>query len=196
MQRWDLGRRWDLGFGIWGLGFILALAGFAVYVNSLSAPFTFDDDHAIVINEQIRHLSTSLSPTEQGSPLAGRPLVSLTFALNYAAGGLDPRGYRLVNIAIHVVNALLLFAVAARALRVRGVVNSRDVAFAIALIWMVHPLATEPVDYVSQRTELMIAAFFLATLYFGGSVGTWPTSADGTRPTSPTRFTSPTRPTR
>jgi len=64
------------------LGFFLAAVGFAVFWNSLPAPFTFDDDHAIVINEQIRHISTSLSPTEQGSPLAGRPVVSLTFAIN------------------------------------------------------------------------------------------------------------------
>ena len=137
----------------------------------------FDDDHAIVVNEQIRHISTSLSPTEQGSPLAGRPVVSLTFAVNYALGGLDPRGYRLVNIAIHVTCALLLCAVAARTLRVR------EAAFAIALIWMVHPLATEPVDYVSQRTELMMAAFFLATIYFGGSAFAWRRSEAGTRPT-------------
>jgi hypothetical protein len=51
-------RRWDLGFGIWVLGFFLAAVGFAVFWNSLPAPFTFDDDHAIVINEQIRHIST------------------------------------------------------------------------------------------------------------------------------------------
>jgi Flp pilus assembly protein TadD len=142
------------------LGFILAAFAFGLYANSLSAPFVFDDDHAIVINEQIRHISTSLSPTERGSPLAGRPLVSLTFAINYALDDLHPRGYRLVNIAIHVVCALLLFALARRH------VNERA-AFAAALIWMVHPLATEPVDYVSQRTELMMAAFFLATIYFG-----------------------------
>ena len=54
-----------------------------------------------------------MAPTEQGSPLAGRPLVSLTFAVNYALGGLDVRGYRLVNIAIHVICALLLFAIVA-----------------------------------------------------------------------------------
>src|SRR5439155_18292822 len=101
-------------------------------------PFTFDDDHAIVVNEQIRHLSTSLQPTEQGSTLAGRPLVSLTFAVNYALSGLDPRGFRIVNIAIHVIDALLLFAIAARTLRVRGIANAGNVAFAIALIWMVH----------------------------------------------------------
>jgi len=157
-------RRWDLGFGIWVLGFFLVAIGFAVFWNSLPAPFTFDDDHAIVVNEQIRHISTSLSRTEQGSPLAGRPLVSLTFAINYALGELNVRGYRLVNIAIHVINALLLFAI------VRKHVD-QNAAFAIALIWMVHPLVTEPVDYVSQRTELMMATFFLLTLYFGGSGG-------------------------
>jgi len=172
-----------LGFGIWVLGFFLAAVGFAVFWNSLPAPFTFDDDHAIVINEQIRHISTSLSPTEQGSPLAGRPVVSLTFAINYALGELNVRGYRLVNIAIHVLNALLLFALATRTLRIRGVANAPELAFAIALIWMVHPLVTEPVDYVSQRTELMMGTFFLATVYFGGSAVARHRSDGGTRPT-------------
>jgi protein O-mannosyl-transferase len=172
-----------LGFGIWVLGFFLAAVGFAVFWNSLPAPFTFDDDHAIVINEQIRHISTSLSPTEQGSPLAGRPVVSLTFAINYALGELNVRGYRLVNIAIHVLNALLLFALATRTLRIRGVAKAPELAFAIALIWMVHPLVTEPVDYVSQRTELMMGTFFLATVYFGGSAVARHRSDGGTRPT-------------
>jgi Flp pilus assembly protein TadD len=152
-----------LRFGIWVLGFFLI--GFAVFWNSLPAPFTFDDDHAIVVNEQIRHISTSLSRTEQGSPLAGRPLVSLTFAINYALGELNVRGYRFVNIAIHVINALLLFGIARKHV-------DQAAACAIALIWMVHPLVTEPVDYISQRTELMMATFFLATLYFGGSRAT------------------------
>jgi protein O-mannosyl-transferase len=150
------------------LGFVLVAVGFAVYWNSLPAPFTFDDDHAIVLNEQIRHISTSLSPTERGSPLAGRPLVSLTFAMNYALGELSVRGYRLVNIAIHVMNGLLLFGLVGRTLaRQTDVTPARHlVAFAIALIWMLHPLVTEPVDYVSQRTELMMATFFLLTLRF------------------------------
>jgi len=144
---------------MWVLGLFLLAVGFIVFWNSLPAPFTFDDDHAIVVNEQIRHLSTSLSRTEQGSPLAGRPLVSLTFAINYALGELNGRGYRLVNVAIHVVNALLLFGILRKHL-------DQHVAFAIALVWMVHPLVTEPVDYVSQRTELMMAMFFLLTLRF------------------------------
>lgn len=105
--------------GVWLRAALLVIAGFGVYWNTLPAPFVFDDEHAIVINEQIRHLSTSLSPTEQGSPLAGRPLVSVSFAINYALGGLNVRGYRLVNIALHVICALLLFAIAARTFQVR-----------------------------------------------------------------------------
>jgi len=162
------------------LGFVLAAVGFAVFWNTLRAPFTFDDDHAIVVNQQIRRISTSLSRTEQGSPLAGRPLVSLTFAINYALGELNVRGYRLVNIAIHVINALLLFAILRKHL-------DQNVAFAIALIWMVHPLVTEPVDYVSQRTELMMATFILLTIYLGGSAVARHRSDGGTRPTYGTR---------
>ena len=149
----------------------LVLVGFAVFWNTLPAPFTFDDDHAIVINQQVRHLSTAFSRTEEGSPLAGRPLVSLSFAINYALGELNVRGYRLVNIAIHVLCALLLFGIAARTFQVREASlkgsprMAVNVGLAAALLWMVHPLVTEPVDYISQRTELMMAAFLLLTLY-------------------------------
>jgi len=127
-----------------------------------------------------------------GSPLAGRPLVSLSFALNYAADGLNVRGYRIVNVALHVVCALLVFAIVARVPQAARTFEVRDLAFASALLWMVHPLNTEAVDYVSQRTELMMALFFLLTLYFGGSA-----SPDhplgGTRPTRPSRDARPTR---
>ena len=68
--------------------------------NSLSAPFIFDDQTAILDNQRIRQLwplSVPLSPLRE-TPVAGRPIVNLTFALNYAAGGMDTRGYRLTNL--------------------------------------------------------------------------------------------------
>ena len=177
------------------------VVGIAAYANVLPAPFVFDDEPAIVVNESITHLSTSFAPQAAGSPLAGRPLVALTFALNYAAGGLNVRGYRLVNIALHVVCALLLFLCVGRALAARRPATAGSeqapreaapyTAFAVALLWMVHPLNTEAVDYVSQRTELMMAMFMLLTLYFGGSAS--PERAlGGTRPTNPARLTRPT----
>ena len=97
-------------------------------------------------------------------------MVNLSFAVNYAIGGLSVRGYHVGNIAIHIACALLAFAVVWRTLewpRVRARLSghSVDAAFAIALLWTVHPLNTEVVDYLTQRTESMLAMFYLLTLY-------------------------------
>ncbi len=103
-------------------------------------------------------------------PVAGRPFVNLSFAIDYAIGGLDVRGYHLTNIAIHLACALLLFALIRRTLTRPMIVdrfraNADNLAFACALIWVVHPLNSEAVDYITQRTESMMALFFLLTLY-------------------------------
>lgn len=151
---------------------LLALAAAAAYGNALSGPFVFDDGGAIVENRHIRQLwplSTSMSAPAQAS-VAGRPLVSLSLALNYAAGGLEVRGYHLVNVAIHLVCAWLFYAVVRRTLRGpalggRFSESSNGIAFSSALIWLVHPLCTETVNYVVQRTESIMAAFYLLTLY-------------------------------
>ena len=151
---------------------VIALAVALTYANSLQGPFILDDNAAIVQNQQIRQLSrpSAVLLPEAESPVAGRPLVSLSFALNYAAGGLDVRGYHAVNIAIHLVCALLIFGLVRRTLefpRVRRHVggSSINLAFAAALLWAVHPLNSEVVDYVTQRSESMMAAFYLSTLY-------------------------------
>jgi tetratricopeptide (TPR) repeat protein len=79
-------------------------------------------------------------------------------ALNYALGGLDVRGYHLWNVAMHLSCTLLLFACARLTLtlpRTPGWLcdRSSDVALAIALIRAVHPLNSEVVDYVRERSE-------------------------------------------
>jgi Flp pilus assembly protein TadD len=142
------------------LGALLTAAVIATYANALSAPFVLDDQASVVQNPSIRDLSNlaGVLRTVPDSPVAGRPLVSLSFALNYAAGGLNPRGYRLVNLALHALCALLLLAVTRRAI-------GPALAFVVALLWALHPLNSEVVNYISQRTESMMAAFYLLTLY-------------------------------
>jgi hypothetical protein len=81
--------------GLLGAVALILFAGVTVSWNDLSAPFLLDDQLSIVGNEQIRHLSrlaAVLSP-QRATPVAGRPLVNLSFALNYAIGGLDVRVY-------------------------------------------------------------------------------------------------------
>jgi tetratricopeptide (TPR) repeat protein len=143
-----------------------------VYVNSLSAPFIFDDQTSIIENSQIRRLSplsVPLSPPRE-TPVAGRPIVNLTFAINYATSGLDVRGYRLTNLAIHLLAALTLFGLVRRTLLLPALApafgaQSTNLAWIVALIWMLHPLQTETIDYVTQRTESMMGLFYLLTLY-------------------------------
>lgn len=151
---------------------VLAALGILVYANSLAVPFIFDDEVAILQNPSIRKLwpiwETFAAPARR--VLAGRPLVSLTFALNYAVGGLDVRGYHAVNLALHVLSALTLYGVVRRtlarpALAARFGRAAAPLALAVAAIWLVHPLQTEAVTYVTQRTELLMGLFYLLTLY-------------------------------
>lgn len=148
------------------------LTGVLTYASSLSGPFLFDDHSAIVRNPQIRHLWPLVESlaAPRDSELASRPLVNFSFAVNYAIGGLAVRGYHIVNVALHVLSALLLFGIIRLTLTTpklheRFGAASNGIALASALIWMVHPLQTESVDYLTQRTELMMGLFYLLTLY-------------------------------
>ncbi len=153
----------------------IVLAGVLVYGNGLSGPMLFDDETSILNNTQIRRLSplsVPLSPPTD-TPVAGRPLVNLTFALNYAFGGLDVTGYHVVNIGLHLLSALLLYGVVRRTLRLPRVgrvgpglgEDAGLVALAAALVWVVHPLNSETVTYLTQRSEGLMALLYLSTVY-------------------------------
>lgn len=157
---------------------MLGLAIFCVYYPSLDGPFVFDDASTIVENPSIRQLWPLLGSQENPAPLTppdgtavyARPLVNLSFALNYYFGGLDPHGYRAVNVFIHFLTALVLWSLIARTLRLEYFENrfasiADQLAFAAALVWALHPLATESVVYVTQRTELLMGLCYLTTLY-------------------------------
>lgn len=135
------------------------------YVSSFQGKFVFDDYPGIVDNPLIR----------QVFPLgrfldSSRPLVDLSLAFNFAAGALDPWGYHLVNLLIHLSATLTLYGIVRRTLTANKVPDaspgsSARLAFTIAVIWAVHPLQTESVTYLIQRSEAMMGLFYLLTLY-------------------------------
>lgn len=151
---------------------LVVLAGLA-YAQSLTVPFFFDDTSAVVENSSIRHLSALgdiLIPPRNGSNVTGRPLVNLSFALNYAANGISPIGYHVVNLALHALSGLLLWKLLRRACELRfapGAWLGRTAAWAwlIAAAWLLHPLQTESVICVAQRTELLVGFFYLLAVY-------------------------------
>jgi Flp pilus assembly protein TadD len=150
---------------------LIALAALTAYADSLTGSFVLDDRPSIAANPSIRHLWPPIVPLSppagDGLTVEGRPVLNLSLALNYAFGGLDPRGYHAVNLLVHLLAGLALFGLVRRTLERIGCLSgdSRLVAFAAALLWTVHPLQTESVAYVVQRAESLMGLFYLLTLY-------------------------------
>ncbi|MBI4623345.1 MAG: tetratricopeptide repeat protein [Verrucomicrobia bacterium] len=152
----------------------ISIALTVAYHETFPAPFIFDDLPGVVRNPAIRQLwplGAVLLPGQTGGAGAlGWPIVNLSLALNHAAGGLDVRGYHIVNLLIHLAASVLLFAVLHRTfaqppLRARYGAAAFPLAFGAALLWSLHPLQTESVTCVIQRAELLTGLFCLLTLY-------------------------------
>lgn len=156
---------------LWALALIVIIG--ATYANSLSGPFIFDDFASIRDNPSIHSLlplTDVLRPPSRGESVSGRPVVNLTLAINFALGGEDVRGYHIWNLATHIACALLLFGIVRRLLIAQPIsatlVRAADgLAFASALVWAIHPLQSEAVDYIVARTESTMALFYLLTVY-------------------------------
>lgn len=154
---------------------VLLIAGAALlaYRNTFLVPLLFDDISAIVDNSTLRQLWPpwqALSPPPGGTTTAGRPLLNLTLALNYAAGGTAVRGYHVVNLVLHIFAGLTFFGVLRRTLtqprlRARFAEMALPLAGATALLWVLHPLQTESVTYIVQRAESLVGLCYLLTLY-------------------------------
>ena len=154
---------------------LLVVAGLASYAATIDLPFVFDDHTAIVENDNIRQLwpLTVAAGAPIQSAMAGRPVVAFSLAVNYAAGELSPSVYHAWNLGLLILTALVLFGIVRRTLllsdRPPGLktrpTSGAAFAFACALLWVVHPLQTEVVDYVTQRTESTMGLFYLLTLY-------------------------------
>lgn len=151
---------------------ILLAAGLIAYANSFSGAFVFDDIGGIVDNPHVRRLwpliFTLQAPPD--APSAGRPVIAYSLALNYFFGALNPWGYHLFSVVMHWINACLLCAILRRTFSIQRFSQkakdaSAGLALSITLVWLAHPLLTESVTYVSQRTELVVSFFILAALY-------------------------------
>lgn len=155
----------------------LCAVGVAAYANTFQAPFVLDDWNNILDNPFIRWTQLDLESvrfTVSNSPLA-RPVAYLTFALNHWLGGYAVAGYHAVNLAIHLANACLVYALARITLRRLPLLSLQAspapasswgpwLALAAALVFVAHPLQTQSVTYIVQRMNLLCALFYLAAL--------------------------------
>jgi tetratricopeptide (TPR) repeat protein len=130
----------------------LAVAALAalVYLPSLAGVFHFDDYNVIVHYPTVHSWQALLERAGGGV----RPLLKASYTLNWTLGG----GFNLLNIAFHAMNAGLLFLIAER------LFGDRRAAFVAALLFALHPAATEAVTYISGRSSSLMALFYLSAL--------------------------------
>jgi tetratricopeptide (TPR) repeat protein len=133
----------------------------ALYWGSLDNGFHYDDYHSVVRNPHIRSIENLprffLDPSafsEAAGNAMYRPVLLATYALNVSASGLSAREFHLINVLLHGLNAGLVF------LFLRQLVRE-NMAAGGALLFAIHPLNSEAVNYVSSRSELLMATFLL-----------------------------------
>jgi len=141
------------------IGVALALVA-ALYLPLLAAPFEYDDYPEILLNRVLRSPG-SVAEMVRYNPF--RALLLYTFAWDFWAWGAHPQGYRLLNIAIHAANTVLLSSLlAAVAGRISG--DRRVFVATGTLLFAVHPLAIESVTYISGRSSSLATLFVLVSL--------------------------------
>jgi len=145
---------------------VIILLGIIIYSNSLKCSFQFDDTIHIVYNPAIKNLQD----VKIWWNYSDRPVSIFTFALNYHFHQLDVYYYHIVNLLIHLINAVLiwwltLLIFSSPALRDQPISKHKKVlAFFTALLFVSHPLATQSVTYIIQRQNSMAAMFYILSL--------------------------------
>ncbi|HEX9021304.1 MAG TPA: tetratricopeptide repeat protein, partial [Nitrospirota bacterium] len=155
----------------WTRIFLIVGLGVLAYANTFHAPFFFDDEPSIVFNPVVKDPGNFLS-SPLGYEYAPRRFIGyLTFALNYKLGGLEVTGYHIFNLAVHIVNALLLYALLVLTFRTPAL-KGRSAPFTpeltalcAAVLFVVHPLQTQAVTYIVQRLASLATLFYLLALY-------------------------------
>ena len=160
-------------FSTWlGLIVVLGITA-AVYWPAMSGGYIFDDYPNIVDNASVQpeHATVPLlARAALSSPASEfkRPIASLSFAANFLVDGMNPVGFKVTNLVIHLANGVLLFILAGLLLRRTYAQATRTwvriTALAIALGWMILPINITAVVYVVQRMESLANLFVLAGL--------------------------------
>ncbi len=143
--------------------------GLLIYSNTFTVPFYFDDYFTIVENPLIKNIK-SLMPLWKFDP--SRFLTHLSFALNFYLHGVELWGYHGVNLLLHLSITCLYYHFLNLILTKTDFAKRDDhfpirwVIFFASWIFLCHPLQTQSVTYISQRSTLLASFFYLLTLIF------------------------------
>lgn len=161
---------------------LFVIIGFSIYQNSLRGEFLWDDLYLVETNTLIQ--SVHNIPRIFSSPLHPkfdryyRPLQNISYMFDYYIWKLDSFGYHLTNITLHIANSFLLY------MMLVCLFKNSIASILSALIFLVHTALSEPVNFLSSRSNLLVTTCILVSficylksknqekpkLYFGVSV--------------------------
>ena len=143
--------------------YFIIVFGLFIYFNSFSNQFVWDDFSFVVKNEAIRSFNNVGSFFTDAYTLAKRPLqedlyrplLTLSFAIDYYLWKLEPRYYHLENVLFHIVNAILIYFL------MKIVLKNMISSFLVSVLFLVHPAQTEVVDWITHRSDILALFFYL-----------------------------------
>jgi len=143
-----------------------------VYFPTFSGEFILDDHALVENNPHVRNASSIPSYFAQEDGITEttnspgyhtgyyRPLINLTYWLDYKIWGMSAPGFRTSNLILHLLTCLLLFKT------ILLMIGERQIAFWACLIFAIHPANTETVSWVSSRNNILVTLFGLGSFYF------------------------------
>ena len=148
------------------LGILLIIfLGFIVYGNSLNCEFVFDDVGMVKDNAYIKDFSFTKkffieNITSEENSYFYRPLVMISYAIDYSIWKLNVRGYHLTNIMLHGLVALAVYWL------INILFGNRFVALLTSMVFVIHPIHTETVTYISGRSDCLAGLFMILSFIF------------------------------
>lgn len=157
---------------------IIIILTTAIYLPSLNGDFVYDDAETIVKNPYIKNLkylpayfdprNSKMWSSHLDQRMFYRPITLVTFALNYNSSGLNPFSYHLVNLVIHILTTLAIYAVVYYTIRSFKEPFSKEmknsISFIASLLFAIHPIQTESVAYVVSRSVIIGTLFLICSL--------------------------------
>lgn len=148
-----------------GYIFCILVLGFATFLNSFLNPFMWDDSYQIIDSPFVHSLDnipymflTSIDNQESTNLLFGhyyKPFMFILYALLYSAGNGEPLVFHLIQVALHSINAVILWYIYQRFF-------SRKVALVLSLLFLTHPMQQETVVYIANMQDVLF--FFFGSL--------------------------------
>lgn len=138
---------------------LIIILGFVIYANSLNGKFIWDDEFLIKDNTYIKDwqkIPKLFTPTT-----FYRPLQMVTYTMDYFLWGLNVKGYHIGNILVHILVGLCIFWL------INILFNNRILSFLTSILFLVHPIHTETVAYISGRADSLSVLFiFLCFIFY------------------------------